>query len=411
MTTYEGSPIRALAAALGEGLQPGQLGVVASRAGVGKSALLVHIALDHLLGDEAVLHVAVGDTVEHSRAHYDEVIRAAARGRNDDWAAAAVQAERHRMILSYLDKEFNLEELRANLVMLREVAHFRPRLVVFDGFDKDQLVACCDGIAELARELETPVWMSVNGEEPLPAEVAQCCTLRLRLSPEGRSVRLSLRRGPHDPSEAETLSLCLDPTSMLVQTGSGEAVQTPVMQASRCTLYSGGARGAESAFGEAAERHGVHEVNFTFDGHRQIRERGSYQLSNRELAAGDVSLVYVSKRLHRTYSTEGGLIRKVLQTLWHMVSRSRQVFVVGKIQADGTVVGGTGWSVELARMWNKELWVYDQERNGWYQWDGEGWSEGEPLINSVHFTGTGTRYLTDEGRAAITALFGRSFGA
>ena len=31
---------------------------------------------------------------------------------------------------------------------------------------------------------------------------------------------------------------------------------------------SGGAPGAEAAFGEAAERYGVEEVNFTFDGHR-----------------------------------------------------------------------------------------------------------------------------------------------
>ncbi len=35
-----------------------------------------------------------------------------------------------------------------------------------------------------------------------------------------------------------------------------------------CVLYSGGLRGAEAAFGVAAERHGVEEVNFTFEGHR-----------------------------------------------------------------------------------------------------------------------------------------------
>ncbi|MCO4746972.1 MAG: hypothetical protein KC912_19395 [Proteobacteria bacterium] len=180
-------------------------------------------------------------------------------------------------------------------------------------------------------------------------------------------------------------------------------------RSSECTLYSGGANGAEAAFGEACEDWGVHEVNFTFEGHKQVRSRGRYELSPRELAAGDVSLVYVSRRLNRTYS-EGSLIRRVLQTLWHMVSRSQQVFVVGQIQDDGTVVGGTGWSVELARMWNKSLWVYDQDQVGWFRWDGQAWVAGQPLITSIHFTGTGTRYLTDEGRAAITDLFARSFG-
>ena len=93
-----------------------------------------------------------------------------------------------------------------------------------------------------------------------------------------------------------------------------------------------------------------------------------------------------------------------MQTLWHMVSRSQQVFVVGEIQTDGTVVGGTGWSVELARMWDKELWVYDQVQCGWFRWNQRSWEKGTPVISSSHHCGTGTRYLTDDGRAATENL-------
>ena len=39
------------------------------------------------------------------------------------------------------------------------------------------------------------------------------------------------------------------------------------MKPADCILFSGGAPGAEAAFGACAERHGVEEVNFTFDGH------------------------------------------------------------------------------------------------------------------------------------------------
>ena len=60
-------------------------------------------------------------------------------------------------------------------------------------------------------------------------------------------------------------------------------------------------------------------------------------------------------------------------------------------------------------------WVFDQEKNGWFEWDGDhdkwvarGGSE-EPKIEHVHFTGTGTRMLTAAARDAITALFTRSF--
>ena len=51
----------------------------------------------------------------------------------------------------------------------------------------------------------------------------------------------------------------------------------------------------------------------------------------------------------------------------------------------------------------------------WFMWDGEAsaWAaktgSDEPVIQHVHFTGTGTRTLTDAGKAAIAALFERSF--
>jgi hypothetical protein len=124
-----------------------------------------------------------------------------------------------------------------------------------------------------------------------------------------------------------------------------------------------------------------------------------------------VRFTYVSKRLHRTYNDRGGLIRGVLQTIWHMVARSQQVFVVGRIQDDGTVIGGTGWSVELARMWTRDLWVYDQDQAGWYRWEGTGFTPGTPVITAAHVCGTGTRYLDDGGRKAIAELFARSFDA
>jgi hypothetical protein len=87
------------------------------------------------------------------------------------------------------------------------------------------------------------------------------------------------------------------------------------MKPSDGILFSGGAPGAEAEFGACAERHGVEEVNFTFDGHKIDRRRGVRVLNHEELQSGDVSLEYVAKLLHRNY-TDSPTIRKVLQTLW-----------------------------------------------------------------------------------------------
>ena len=184
------------------------------------------------------------------------------------------------------------------------------------------------------------------------------------------------------------------------------------MNAADCILFSGGASGTEAEFGANAERLGIEEVNFSFEGHNHVRTRGLRILNHEELASGDVSLTYVSKLMHRRYS-EGPTLRKVLQTIWYQINQGQEIFVVGEILDDDTVKGGTGWGAEFAKLCNKPLYVYDQNREAWLKWVGMEWlelqSDDEPSISHAHVTGTGSRSLTDKGQAAIRGLFDRSF--
>jgi hypothetical protein len=184
------------------------------------------------------------------------------------------------------------------------------------------------------------------------------------------------------------------------------------MPTSAFTLLSGGADGAEAFFGECAERWGLMELNFSFEGRTPKRTRGLVRLTKEELAEGAVSGVYIEAHMHRRYP-ETPLFQRTLQTIWHQVNTAQEVFTVGMILSDGTVKGGTGWAAELARVWHKPVHVYDQERRGWFTWNGHEWEavSKAPVISTRRFTGTGTRYLSDDGRAAIEALFERSFGS
>ena len=175
-------------------------------------------------------------------------------------------------------------------------------------------------------------------------------------------------------------------------------------------LFSGAAPGAEAEFGACAERHGIEEVNFTFEGHTEARRRGIRVLNHEELQAGDVSLEYVSRLMNRRY-TEGPTIRKILQTLWYQVNHGQEIYIVGTILEDKTVRGGTGWGAEFAKLCNKPLFVFDHDKDGWFRWTGSDWSELKetPTITHPHFTGTGTRQIRDNGKKAIEDLLTRSF--
>ncbi len=397
-------PFAALADALGR-LQPAALGVIAARAGTGKSNLLAQIAVHEVLSGRRVLHVCVRDTVSHTRAHYDDVVRVHVEAEGGDVGQLRLTVERGRLIHSYLDRRFDVALVARHVAMVADVAQFSPDLLVVDGLTEETLKEHLASLVDLARSLTLPLWVTVvsSGDDAalagLPG-VSQCFSL---VAQQGAIVVVHIR----PEGLRRVLPLRLDPVTMMPERS--DARKQPDARGVDAVLYSGGARGAESAFGEEAQRFGLREVNFSFEGHKQERTHGRKELTLVEMAAGDVSLVHVSSRLNRTYSTEGAVLQKVLQTLWHVVSRANQVFVVGQICPDDTVVGGTGWSVELARSWNKDVWVYDQERLDWYHWDNGAWMPGTPRITATHFAGTGTRYLNDAGRAAVSDLFVRSF--
>ena len=179
---------------------------------------------------------------------------------------------------------------------------------------------------------------------------------------------------------------------------------------SQITLYSGGHKGTESEFGRLAETWGIQEVNFSFEGHPIERSQGVRILSPAELDKGNVSMEIVSARMGRKFA-QAQKIRKVIQTIFHMVNNGYHVIAVGWIQPDDTVKGGTGWGVELAKLFNRPVHVYDQDRKSWFGWKNNTWVEEYPVLEKDSFVGTGTRNLTEDGRKAIQAFFEKAFGA
>src|ERR1700750_3464045 len=102
------------------------------------------------------------------------------------------------------------------------------------------------------------------------------------------------------------------------------------MNTSDFILFSGAAPGAEAAFGECAERHGIEEVNFTFDGYTEARRRCIRVLNHEELQAGGGSLDDVAKLMNRG-DTDSPTLRKVLQTIWYQVNHGQEIYVIGAI--------------------------------------------------------------------------------
>jgi hypothetical protein len=176
----------------------------------------------------------------------------------------------------------------------------------------------------------------------------------------------------------------------------------------KVTIYTGGHRGTEEYFGQSAEKWGMKEVTFNFEGHEISRDRGLIMLSGEELALGAVGPEIIQKRMERPFA-KTAMMQKVFQILFHIVNSGYQVFAVGWLLNNGTVKGGTGWGVELAKLFNRPVHLFEQDRKEWVSWVNNEWVTEDPTICHKTCAVTGTRYLSDEGRQAVDELFERSF--
>jgi hypothetical protein len=387
--------------------------------------------MDSALRERPVLHVALGQELEHVQSWYDALfsdLASLAKLENRESVRALVNKE--RIIQAYPDALLPHERLDDVVHLYADKLEFAPKTILIDGFDWEQGTTV-ERAAELgafkiiAKRLGAELWMSAQTHRDVtdahPSTLTPPCAaydelidLAVFLEPEGTHVSVRLLKDGSEPTPKET-QLTLDPDTMRLASDAAAEFSTELvskLRPSAFTLLSGGANGSECAFGEAAERFGVAEIHYSFAGRETARKRGVVELSDQNLERGAVSDVYIKAQLHRSFpKTEK--FQRLLKTIWHQVATAGEVFVVGAIQDDGTVKGGTGWGAELARHFHKRLYVFDQEREKWFQWNGDSssWEAVEPpTIRKTRFTGTGTSALTESGRRAIDGLFERSFG-
>lgn len=218
------SPIRLLEKGLHGGLGEGNLGLVLAGHGVGKTSFLVGVALDHLLRGRSVLHVALDQTVAHTRAFYDTVFDdLASQAHLEDEAVVHAEVDRLRSIRAYPPEGFDVAKLR-EAVKLEEEASGRPALLILEGWEAEQLGReQVQELASLARELGIEVWLSVacSGEQvaalPAPLEPARDeFAVILALEPGDGAVGLRALKD-HDNPDVEALRVALDPKSLLLR--------------------------------------------------------------------------------------------------------------------------------------------------------------------------------------------------
>jgi len=224
------SPLRMFEKAIDGGIGKGNIAVVLSRAGVGKTAFLVGIAVDALLQGRKVMHISTEESVEKLRAFYDEIFNLMCENlRLENRMQKHLELERDRHILVYNRKNFTLDKLSETATFLDEIAHFSPDVVIMDGtprFEHSERWEI-EGIKKLADKWQAEIWTSAqmhrdgqdHDERGVPVEVAEYDDLLeviTLLEPEHTHVHVRILKD-HDHDNAPSLKMELDPKTLLLR--------------------------------------------------------------------------------------------------------------------------------------------------------------------------------------------------
>ncbi len=222
------SPLRILENSIHGGLGKGNIGALASRKGVGKTACLVHIATDKLFQRKPVIHVSYASRVDHIISWYEDIFRQLAAGADPE-SAADLHDElvKIRVIMNFSQAGTRTEQVLRSLEALIQDGKFPAETVIVDGYNFSAESA--DDLARFKRfagKMGVEVWFSASlkGAEPLfderglPREL-DCCLdqidvlITLHNLKDRVQMKLVKDNGYEAPGE---IGLSLDPKTLLI---------------------------------------------------------------------------------------------------------------------------------------------------------------------------------------------------
>lgn len=205
----------------------GGFGAVLARAGVGKTALIVQVALNTMLQNKNVLHVSLNDPVEKVSLWYQEVLASLAhqyhvRQIKELWESIQM----NRFIMTFKVEGFSVPKLEERVKDLTEQQIFNPHMVIIDGLPFDErLRTPLEGLKAFSEKHRLNLWFTITthrheapGADGLPIQlvpVADLFDAAIQLQPDGKKIHIRCLKGGYE--DLETCNQLLDPSTMLIQ--------------------------------------------------------------------------------------------------------------------------------------------------------------------------------------------------
>lgn len=187
--------------------------------------------------------------------------------------------------------------------------------------------------------------------------------------------------------------------------------------------HSGGAMGSDTEFENMSTKYGIKTKAYSYKTPMH-KSDNKVEISDDDYKEGIVEVNKANKWLNRFG------IHKYMNLLarnWAQVKYSQQIFAVGVIIKPGeknnkgyynkgkydVINGGTGYAIQMGINHNREIYVFDQNKDSWFKWSYTTMSflkiDYIPKITCKNFAGIGTREINDNGKKAISDIYEETF--
>ena len=220
------SPVRLFEKSLHGGLNSGEIGIIAAPSGIGKTSVLVQIAMDKLLQDEKVIHVSFSKHTDYVLSWYEDIFEEFTSKKNLEHAREVKdELVKNRVILNFNQDGVTEEQILKSLCSLMTDGGFNATSVIVDGFDFSRTNRRgIEAVKASAKKLGISFWYSCNvmenafNNKKIPLVIGDyldMIDIVIVLEPRSDHIQLiaSKDRNALDP---EHLASALDPKTLLI---------------------------------------------------------------------------------------------------------------------------------------------------------------------------------------------------
>jgi hypothetical protein len=222
------SPVRTFEKSIGGGLKAGETGLITSPSGIGKTSVLVQIALDYLLRDKKVIHVSFTKHADYVTGWYENIFAEFTRKKNlEGERDIRDEIVKNRVHMNFNQDGQSIEMIVRSLRAMIKDGGFSAEALIVDGLDFERIpVGSIGAIKNFAKDTGLAVWYSCNvagagayDKRGVPGVVMpylDVIDVVIMLEPQSDHIKLIVSKD-HDNFNPPSEVLKLDPKTLLMK--------------------------------------------------------------------------------------------------------------------------------------------------------------------------------------------------